>query len=243
MAVVVAGVDGCRAGWVCVLRHVNTPFLEWAFLAKSIGEILDHPSSPAVIAIDIPIGLPDRVAGAGRECDVAARLNLGKRSSAVFAVPARAAIEESDYRRACAAAAAHSDPPKQISKQMFHLFRKIREVDDGMTPELQSRVFECHPEAAFWAMNGRSPLHEPKKLRNRVHAAGLDHRRALLLGEGFSPAFLSETQFRGGEAGADDFLDACACAWTAARIFRGDAIRFPPSPPLDRRGLRMEILA
>jgi predicted RNase H-like nuclease len=242
MMVTVAGVDGCRAGWVCVLRALEAPFCERAFLARSIGEVLDHTDRPAAIAIDIPIGLPERVTGAGRECDVAVRINLGKRSSAVFAVPARAVIAETNYRRACEVAQAYSDPPKQISKQMFHLFRKIREVDLAMTPELQNRAFECHPEAAFWAMNGRASLDEPKKVRNRLHTPGLERRRTLLSAEGFCPDFLSETKLPRAEASADDFLDACACAWTAARVYKGEAIRFPSSPPLDAKGLRMEIL-
>jgi hypothetical protein len=37
---IVVGVDGCRAGWVCVLRQVEPPFEERAFLARSFNEIL-----------------------------------------------------------------------------------------------------------------------------------------------------------------------------------------------------------
>jgi len=103
---------------------------------------------------------------------------------------------------------------------------------------LQSRVFECHPEVAFCLMNGREPLHEPKK-----RPAGLDLRRALLVAQGYSEAFLRSAALRPAHAGPDDFLDACACAWTAARIFKGEAIRFPETPPLDPKGLRMEIVA
>jgi predicted RNase H-like nuclease len=54
---------------------------------------------------------------------------------------------------------------------------------------------------------------------------------------------LRETKFRAAIASGGDFLDACACAWTAARIVRGEATRFPDAPPLDAKGLRMEILA
>jgi predicted RNase H-like nuclease len=237
MTPAVAGVDGCRGGWLCVLRQVDPPFHERAFLAKSIGEILSHPDSPAIIAIDIPIGFPDRILGPGRGCDAAARKGLGKRASSVFSVPARTVLANPDYASACAAAAISSDPPRRISRQIFYLFPKIREVDSVMTPALQSRVLECHPEVAFFVMNGRQALHEPKK------RGGLDHRRALLTAQDFSQEFLSEVVFRRAEAGADDILDACACAWTAARIFKGEAIRFPETPPLDPKGLRMEILA
>ncbi len=241
--VTVAGVDGCRGGWICVLREAEAPFHERAFLAKSIAGLRDLPGPPAVIAIDIPIGLPGRIENAGRDCDAMARKVLGKRASAVFAVPARGAIAAADYRSACNAAFAASDPPRQLSRQMFSLFPKIREVDAIVTPALQNRIYECHPEASFWAMNGRAPLREPKKMKGRPHASGLGERRALLLAQGFSSGFLRETRFRAADAGPDDLLDACACAWTAARIDKGEAIRFPPQPPLDPRGLRMEILA
>ncbi len=243
MRATVAGVDGCRDGWVCVTRHVEPPLSERAFLVKTIGEILNHADAFAVIAIDIPIGLPERISGAGRDCDAAVRKVLGRRASSVFAVPARAAVEERDYRAACSAAMKRSEPPRQISKQTFWLFPKIRETDSMVTPPLQSRVYECHPEAAFWAMNGQIPLQMPKKLKGRACGPGLEFRLALLVAQGFCSRFLRETKFRPKEAGADDFLDACACAWTAARIHRGEAFRFPQVPPLDAKGLRMEILA
>jgi predicted RNase H-like nuclease len=238
---IVAGVDGCRAGWVCVLRQVEPPFEERAFLARSFDEILAHPAAPSIIAVDIPIGFPERITGGGRECDCAVRQVLGKRASSVFAPPARPVLSETDYRRACAAALAASDPPRQISKQMFHLFEKIREVDGAVTP--QACIFECHPEAAFWAMNERTPLAEPKKLCNRLHAAGLEERRALLVRHGFSDSFLGEARFPRSQAGCDDMLDACACSWTAARIFRSEAISFPAHVPVDPKGLRMAIFA
>jgi predicted RNase H-like nuclease len=212
-------------------------------VVKRVQDVFQHPGAPAAIAIDIPIGLPSRISGAGRDCDAAVRAVVGKRASAVFAVPARAAFAKSDYRSACAAAMFHSDPPRQISQQMFHLFPKVREVDDAMTPALQQKVRECHPEAAFWAMNGSAPLCEPKKVRGRPHLPGLQQRRALLLAHGFSEAFLHGTSFPAALAGPDDVLDACACAWSAARFLKGDALRFPESPPLDPKGLRMEILA
>jgi predicted RNase H-like nuclease len=41
--------------------------------------------------------------------------------------------------------------------------------------------------------------------------------------------------------GRDDFLDACAAAWTARRIAEQRAGRFPGSPDLDRRGLDQAI--
>ena len=196
-----------------------------------------------MIAIDMPIGLPDQVGIGGRLADIAARKVLGKRQSSVFAVPARAAVLADGYGAACIAALAHSDPPRKIAKQTFNLFPRIREIDAVMTPKLQSRVCECHPEVAFWAMNGRRSLDEAKKVKSRLNEPGLALRLRLLEARGFAAEFLAGTTFRASQAGADDFLDACACAWSASRIRDGTALRFPAAPPLDSKGLRQEIWA
>lgn len=241
MTTYVAGVDGCRGGWFCVLRNLEDNTAQ-GFVLPSISEIFSLKEAPEVIAIDIPIGLPDRIKGSGRACDRLVRQSLGKRASSVFTVPARAAVNETDYRRACEVAALHSEPPRQISKQIFHLFPKIREVDAIMTPALQSRVRECHPETSFSIMNGHRPLTEPKKLRGRLHQPGFEMRLALLLAHGFSENFLGRNGFKRTVATPDDFLDACACAWSASRIANGDALCFPSDPPRDAKGLRMEIV-
>ena len=53
----------------------------------------------------------------------------------------------------------------------------------------------------------------------------------------FFESFLREARFPRSQAGSDDILDACACSWTAARIFRGGAISFPADVPVDAKGL------
>jgi predicted RNase H-like nuclease len=238
----VLGADGCRKGWVCVVLDAGTGAPQDSFIASTLAEITALPDI-LQLAVDIPIGIEASTGPEGRGCDTALRRHLGQRQSSVFAVPARAALAESDYRRACAAAFAHSDPPRQVSKQCFHIFPKIREADALMTPELQARIVECHPEGAFWAMNGGAALTEPKKLKSRNYPAGLALRRQLLERAGFPAAFLAARRFRPSQAGEDDFLDACACAWTARRVLRGEARSFPEEPRLDPRGLRMQIWA
>lgn len=239
----VAGVDGCPAGWLVVLSEVSGKAPPDARIVTTFADVLALPEAPRVIAIDMPIGLPERAGIGGRVADVAARKVLGRRQSAVFAVPARAAVMVEDYRDACTIALTHSDPPRKISKQAFNLFPRIREIDRLMTPALQERVFECHPEVAFWAMNDRQPLSEAKKVKSRPSEPGLGLRRGLLAAAGYPSAFLMATRFRASAAGADDFLDACACAWTAGRILSGTAQTFPGVPPLDAKGLRQEIRA
>jgi predicted RNase H-like nuclease len=222
----VAGVDGCKAGWLCVLLDAETGVSKDAFIKETLAEIAALEDA-ARIAIDVPMGVEDFTSPIGRGCDTALRRELGQRQSSVFAVPARAALVETDYRLACKAALAHSAPPRMVSKQCFHIFPRIREADALITPELQTRIIECHPEGAFWAMNGKQPLAEPKKLKSRGYPPGLALRRGLLEQAGYSAEFLAARRFKGSHAGEDDFLDACACAWTARRVLRGEAHHFP----------------
>lgn len=230
----VIGVDGCPGGWIAVrwgetLSH---------HLCRSFADVLAMDA--AAIAVDMPIGFPD---GSGRAAEREARARLGERQSSVFSVPSREAVMCEDYRAACAANLRNSDPPKKVAKQVFHIFPKMREIDALMTPDLQSRVFEVHPELAFWAMNDGQPLPLPKKQKSRPHPPGLELRRALLQAAGFPLAALPPSAYRRSDVAADDLLDACACAWSAWRILEGRSLRFPADPPRDRRGLRMEINA
>ncbi len=43
------------------------------------------------------------------------------------------------------------------------------------------------------------------------------------------------------QVGSDDVLDAYAAAWAALRIAENAARRIPPRPPIDAKGLRMEM--
>lgn len=231
----VAGVDGCPAGWIAVLwdggDHLTSQ------LCADFSDVMALPAD--IIAVDMPIGLPEK-SGRPPERDVRAR--LGERQSSVFAVPAAAAIYCTDYREACRVNLLHSDPPKKVSKQCFHLFPKMREIDALIDPALQSRIYESHPELAFWVMNGEAPLSLPKKVKGAPSPPGLDLRRALLRRNGV-PVDSLATSYRRRDVGADDLLDACACTFVAWRILNRRSIRFPANPPLNARGLRMEINA
>ena len=116
------------------MRQVELPFEERAFLASCFDDVLSHSAAPSVIAVDIPIGFPERITGAGRECDCSVRKLLGKRASSVFAPPARAVLAVRIIAVLAPQRSPHRTRPRQISKQMFHLFAKIREVDGAITP-------------------------------------------------------------------------------------------------------------
>jgi predicted RNase H-like nuclease len=167
---------------------------------------------------------------------------LGQRQSSVFSVPSRAAIEAGEYRDACRLALATSDPPRAVSKQLFMIAPKIREVDALLRGKraLIGRVFEVHPEVAFWRLNGERALAEPKKVKGRPYEPGLALRRELLTSAGIPGEALAAVLTG---AGADDVLDALAGAVVARRLHAGTARSFPDPPPRDAFGLPMAIWA
>jgi predicted RNase H-like nuclease len=236
----VAGVDGCKGGWIAVIVPETGPLEAIALVTARFADILDHGLRPKIVAVDMPIGLPDFIGPNGRGPEKAARRHLGARQSSVFAVPSRASVFTSDYREACSVAATSSSPPRKVSRQCYGLFPKIREIDALMTPALEERVFEVHPELAFWRLNGEQPMSLPKTIRSEASWPGVDQRRRLLEAHGFDPAFLAAVP-RG--AAPDDLVDAAASAWIARRIRSGEAHPFPEEPERDGRGLRMAIWA
>jgi predicted RNase H-like nuclease len=207
----------------------------------------------AVIAVDMPIGLPDRVSRGGRGPEQAIRPLLGERRSSVFSIPSRDAVHAEPgpfaslaaaydaHTRACEIARQTSDPPRGISIQAFFLFDKIREIDGLLRADmaLSERVIESHPEFAFCQLNGGRPVALAKKVKGRVNPDGMTARRALLSGAGFGQDFL-QTSLPSG-CGTDDFLDACAMVTVAARHAAGIA-RPNPSPLVrDRHGIPVAI--
>jgi predicted RNase H-like nuclease len=232
-----AGADGCPAGWmVAFVRPAGGEVR--TRIVPQFAAVAAAPEAPAVIAVDMPIGLPSRIGPAGRGPERAVRPLLGGRRSSVFPVPSREAIYAPTYRDACRVALATSDPPRSVQKQLFLIAPKIREVDIALRtdPALAARVFETHPELAFWRLNAERPLALPKKVR-----PGLALRRRLLIAAGFPRAVVDAPPPKG--AGPDDLLDALACAAIARRIHAGIGRPFPDAPQRDEFGLPMAIWA
>jgi predicted RNase H-like nuclease len=237
-----AGIDGCPSGWTVAFARADLSEVRVRLVGRFI-DVAAAPEAPAVIAIDIPIGLPERAGYGGRAAENAVRPLLGARQSSVFSVPSRAAIAEHDYREACRIAFATSEPPRKVSKQLFMLAPKIREVDAALRADatLSQRVFEVHPEVAFWRLNGEHALGEPKKVKSRPYGPGLALRRQLLIKAGLPADVVEASPPKG--AGPDDLIDALACAAIAWRIYAGVAQSFPDPPERDVFGLTMAIWA
>jgi predicted RNase H-like nuclease len=198
-----AGVDGCRAGWV-VASDAGVVVL------PTFGHIVARRFD--LVLIDVPIGLLDK---APRPCDLEARSVIGARRSSVFPAPSRRLLRARRYARQC-------------SVQLWNILEKIREVDADMTPALQRRIREAHPEVSFALLNG-GPLRYPKK-----RPEGEAERRLLL-----RPLFGELPPVPG--AARDDVLDAHVLLWSARRLDRGEA-RMLGSGERDARGLRCEIV-
>ena len=237
-----AGVDGCRTGWIVALVKPAGDDVRVRVVPHFL-DICAAPEAPAIVAIDMPIGLPERIPPAGRGPEQAVRPLLGARQSSVFSVPSRAAVYAPDFREACRIALTTSDPPRQVSIYLFMIAPKICEVDQALRADkaLTSRVFECHPEVAFWRLNGERALTEPKKVKGVPYGPGLALRRQLLIAAGLPATVVEAAPPRG--AARDDLLDALACAMIARRIHAGMAKPFPTEPRRDEYGLPMAIWA
>lgn len=247
-----AGVDGCPGAWLAVFARPDGVMLP-PRVVKRFADIAFGDERPAIIAVDMPIGLPERSPAGGRLAEREARALLGDRKSSVFRIPSRRAVEASvapapaDARErffaACAIARETSDDSKGFAKQGFYILDKVAEVDAFLRThdDHVGRVFESHPELAFVMMNGGAPLDLPKTVKSRAHSPGLEMRRRLLMRAGIDESVAAMKAPKG--AGDDDLIDALACLVTARRLFRGEARSYPQDPPRDEHKLPMAIWA
>ncbi|MEO1038897.1 MAG: DUF429 domain-containing protein [Pseudomonadota bacterium] len=233
----VLGLDGAKAGWVGVFLDLNGVEAPHARLFADFRSALDAPERAHIIAVDMPIGFCDapEAEGSGRACERLARARLGARRSSIFASPLRDALPATDYRDALARNRAAGGPG--LSRQSFHLFAKMREIDTIMTPALEGCVHESHPELVFTVLNGAPMAH------NKKAAEGRAERLRVLTEAGLPLSLFEPHPLTRSQAAPDDLVDAGALALTAQRLAQGQALSLPDDPPRDRRGLRMAIFA
>jgi predicted RNase H-like nuclease len=225
----VLGVDACKAGWIGIALgsgHVA------AYTAARIDELVAAVSADGrveVVAIDIPIGLPD--AGT-RQADQLARAVVGARWSSVFKTPVLEALLAPDHPTAIAINRRLTGAG--VSAQAFALRAKLLQVD-AWVRNAESHVVEVHPEVSFAAL-ASAPLPDPKSTW-----AGATHRRRLLADAGIElPDDLGPA---GAGAAVDDVLDAAVAAWTARRVAHGHAKPMPDPPEVFSDGLPAAIWA
>jgi predicted RNase H-like nuclease/NTP pyrophosphatase (non-canonical NTP hydrolase) len=226
----VLGVDGCKAGWVGAVLEPGAPRPR-VVVAPTIADLVSMVRESlgiVVVGIDIPIGLPDK---ALRQADALARKAIPGKSSSVFSTLTRAAYA-ADSR--LAADAVNRDLVGQgVGAQAFALRDKIIEVDAWLRTRPTVTVLEVHPEVSFAAMAG-APILPGKKTED-----GRTERLAALAAAGIPRPSVLEGQ---GYA-ADDVIDACAVAWTAARHTIGLARSMPDPPERFSDGIAAAIWA
>jgi len=219
-------VDGYRDGWVVVTAPITGGPSTVDCVAR-LDPLIERVRAGEVraVGIDMPIGLPSHTR---RSSDGQLRVHLGARRSSIFPTPPRAVLDAVDYRDALVRA--RDATGVGLSIQAWNLVAKIRELDALMTPDLQARISEAHPESSFAELAG-TPLASRKNTRE-----GRDERTQLLLA---SFPDVGEHLDRHGSV-VVDVLDAYAAAWTARRIAKGTAKWFGDDER-DARGLRMTV--
>jgi predicted RNase H-like nuclease len=233
-APLIAGVDGCRAGWLCISRAgASGPARARVF--ATAAQLVDATAA-AVIGWDIPIGL---TGGDARGCDGLARRLLGRpRAASVFTAPIRPALGAGTQGEATRATRAANG--KGVAAQAFGIYAKVAEVDALLRARaaLCERIVEVHPEVSFRAWNDGVAFALSKK-----RSDGFAARRALVERHFGDDAFTRvRAQWTKSRVADDDVLDAYAALWSAERIARGVAISLPDPPLRDAFGLPMRIV-
>ena len=198
MTLVVAGVDGCKGGWVVVQRQGG---VVTARVVETFDAVVrSAPSGP--LFVDMPIGLPE---SDDRQVERLARQRLPGRAGSVFNVPARSAVYAESFQAACDCNVRAQG--KKISLQSWYICPKIKEVDRCLQaqPRLRARVLEAHPELLF-ATFGGVPMRYSKK-----QAMGQGERIKLLEHQGLMPREVLAELYRHTRKALvqiDDVLDA-----------------------------------
>jgi hypothetical protein len=141
------GVDACKSGWIGIALSEG---MISAHSAAGIVDLVGEAGSGGpldVIAIDIPIGLPDT---GRRQADVLARKAIGPLWPSAFMTPVRPAMEEPDY--VTAAGLSRRLAREGIPRQAFALQSKVLQVD--RVRQAPHRVVEVHSAASFAQLAG-----------------------------------------------------------------------------------------
>ena len=246
------GVDGCRGGWFSVGLDRDGGLGSHRVFG-SFAELLEHNADADLVLVDMPIGLPE--GSGGRACDGEARGELKPfRSSSVFPTPTRQAVRQAarapkDYY--AASLVERQFTKKGLTRQTFHIARKISEVDDALRcrgVDARPQVREVHPEVCFYTLSVQGPMKKNKKIRSNENGLSGEEERIRVLEHHLPQA---RTMYNGladsfprNRVAKDDILDALAAAVTGwlAGSGRGKLATLPSEPPKDAKGLPMEMV-
>lgn len=217
----VLGVDSTRSGWLGALLEASGHGTPHLIAASSLPELLEQAGDVAVVAVTVPLGLPDQ---GRREADVQTRRFLGDQGSTVLTPPVRDAVYAVSHSEANSLNRAASG--SGVSSEAWDLRRRIQELDAWVRQDLPALVVETHPEAAFATLAGA-----PLASRRRTGAGTAERRSVLATGGVFVPTGAPHG------IGTDDVLDACAAAWSAHRVKNGEATTFPGEPQRHSDGI------
>ena len=229
-----AGVDACKGGWM-VAKSASWPCREVPALAvcPDFRTMLALTADCPRVAVDIPIGLPSghRL----RACDLEAKKLLsGHNTSALFYAPPREALR--------------AESPREFQRlhrklrgtgaglPVWGFLPKVKEANEAMTPALQRRIIEFHPELTWFRVAGEN-------LESKHTSEGIAERKKLL--RKWVPdleRLLRWKDFLGRAAANDDLLDALIGIGVAKASLQGSPYRLPAAKSeTDKSGLRMEI--
>ncbi|HUL33724.1 MAG TPA: DUF429 domain-containing protein [Candidatus Eisenbacteria bacterium] len=229
-----AGVDACKGGWI-VAKSASWPNREIPVLAvcPDFRTVLALTADCRRVAVDIPIGLPSRQNL--RACDLEAKKLLsGHNTSALFYAPPREAL--------------NAESPREFQRlhrklrgtgaglPVWGFLPKVKEASSAMTPALQERIIEFHPELTWFRVAGEN-------LESKHTAEGIAERKRLL--RKLVPdleRILRWKDYLGRAAAHDDLLDALIGIGVAKASLHGSPYRLPAGKTeTDRASLRMEI--
>ena len=233
------GVDGCKAGWFCAAIGPGDDVEIGIF--ETIENLWQTYSEAKWILIDIPIGLPSKK-NKTRQCDKAARQVLSpKRHHSIFSPPCREALGADNYPEACKIN--RNVCSRKISKQVWHITPKIKEVDDLIAVHSLARknIREAHPEICFWALAGKKPMCHYKK-----SPAGKTERFTILknyFGQSAAVIKTALDRYPRKQLARDDIHDALVNAVTAARLdVAMETLPAEPKPIRDMLGIPMQMV-
>ena len=113
-------------------------------IVPRFADVLAAPERPAVVAVDMPIGLPERIGPGGRAAGEL-RAAAARRAAVVGVLGAVAGRDlcRRLSRRLPRSRSATSDPPRKVSKQLFNIAPKIREVDEALRADAGRGARAC----------------------------------------------------------------------------------------------------